>query len=233
MKRQFDPAEPELMDRPQPVSEELKDDLRNLRQLNRYFGSYRLIRDFLRRWIKAGDQLGIVDLATGSGDIPRLAVDHARRVDAMLEVDAIDRQSATLEIAKQLSENYSEISLIAADILEWQPTAPYDVVLCSLVLHHFSEDDAVRVLRRCCELSRRFVLVSDLRRGLLATIGVYLLTTFIFRNPMTRYDARASAARAFSFKEFRSLAERAGWKDFGHKKFLFARQAIWLEKIDN
>ena len=46
MKRQFDPAEPELMDRPQPISPELESDLHNLRQLNRYFGSYALVRSF-------------------------------------------------------------------------------------------------------------------------------------------------------------------------------------------
>jgi len=229
MKRQFDPAVPELMDRPQPVSKELADDLRNLRQLNRFFGSYALVGRFLRRWIKAGDRLHIVDLATGSGDIPRIVVDYARKAGATVKIDAVDRQSATLEIAKHLSENYPEISFIAADILEWQPSAPAEVVLCSLVLHHFSEEDAVRVLCRCRELSKQFVLVSDLRRGLLASVGVFLLTELIFRNPMTRYDARASAARAFSFKEFRSLAERAGWKAFGHKKFRFARQAIWLD----
>ena len=127
---------------------------------------------------------------------------------------------------------YPEISYLEQDALEFEPADPYDLVLCSLVLHHFSEDDAVRVLRRCRELSSRFVLVSDLRRGLLGSVGVYLLTTLVFRNPMTRHDARASAARAFSFKEFRLLAKRAGWKDFGYKKFRFARQAIWLETID-
>jgi hypothetical protein len=47
---------------------------------------------------------------------------------------------------------------------------------------------------------------------------------------MTRVDARLSAERAFSFREFRSLAERASWKNFGHAKFAFARQAIWLER---
>jgi hypothetical protein len=91
----------------------------------------------------------------------------------------------------------------------------------------------VRLLARCRELSSKFVLVADLQRGLLATIGVYLLTALIFRDPMTRTDGRLSAARAFSFPEFRSLAERAGWRNFGHRKFAFARQAIWLgpEKI--
>ena len=232
MKRQFDPAEPELMDRPQPVSEELKDDLRNLRQLNRHFGSYHLIRHFLRHWIKTGDRLRIVDLATGSGDIPRLVVRYARSIGATVTIDALDRQAATLEIARYLSASYPEISYLEQDALEFEPPDPYDLVLCSLVLHHFSEDDAVKVLRRCRELSKKFVLVSDLRRGLLASVGVYLLTALVFRNPMTRNDGRASAARSFSFREFRSLAERAGWKNFGHQKFRFARQAIWLEKID-
>ena len=229
MKRQFDPAKPELMDRPQPVSSELENDLRNIRRLNRFFGSHCLVRNFLRRWIEPGDHVRIVDLATGSGDIPRLIVDYAQKIGAKVEVDALDRQPATLEIARNLSGNYPEISYIDANILEWRPAEPYDIVLCSLALHHFSDDDAVRLLRRCGELSRKFVLVSDLRRGLLATIGVYLLTALIFREPMTRHDGRVSAARAFSVAELDELASRASWQNFQHKKFHFGRQAIWLE----
>jgi len=44
---------------------------------------------------------------------------------------------------------------------------------------------------------------------------------------MTRYDGRLSAARSFSFRELAELMRRAGWKNFGHGKFHFARQAIW------
>jgi 2-polyprenyl-3-methyl-5-hydroxy-6-metoxy-1,4-benzoquinol methylase len=233
MKRKFDPAEPELMDRPQPISPELERDLRNLRQLNRFFGSHRLVLRFLRCWIKPGARIRIVDLATGSGDIPRLLVDYAKRTNLEVEIDAVDQQSATLEIARYLSANYPEISYFNANILEWHPEQAYDLVLCSLALHHFTDEEAVGVLRRCRELSRKFVLVSDLRRGFLASFGVYLLTALIFREPMTRYDGRVSAARAFSFGELRDLALRAGWQDFGHAKFRFARQAIWSEKIDN
>lgn len=228
MKRSFNPAEPELMDRPQPVSPELERDLRNIRQLNCYFGSYAVVLRFMRRWIQPGDRLRVVDLATGSGDIPRLIVDLARAIGATVQIDAIDQQLSTLEIARRLSADYPEISFVQANILEWQPTEPYDIVLNSLALHHFSEEDAMRLLRHCRELSRKYVFVSDLRRGFLATVGVYLLTALIFREPMTRYDGRASAARAFSFAEMHELAQRAGWKNFGHGKFRFARQAIWL-----
>ena len=231
MKRSFDPAVLEMMDRPQPVSAELERDLERLRQLNRWFGSYRLVLRFVSRWIQPGTRARILDLATGSGDIPRLIADYAREIRAKVEIDALDRQAATLEIARKLSITYPEIHYRETDILEWNPAEAYDVTLCTLALHHFSDEDAVTLLRRCRESSRRFVLVSDLRRGVLLQGGVYLLTALIFRESMTRYDARLSAARAFSFTEMRDLALRAGWKDFGRKKFRFARQAIWLEKV--
>ena len=32
-----------------------------------------------------------------------------------------------------------------------------------------------------------------------------------------------------TFAEMRDLATRAGWQNFGHRVFPFARQAIWLE----
>ena len=228
MKRIFDPATPELMDRPQPITAELETDLHNLRQLNRYFGSYRLIEHFLRRWIRPGDRLRILDLATGSGDIPRRVVEYARTVGATVTVDAVDQQPSTVEIARQLSVGYPEIEFVQGDVLTFA-REPYDLVLCSLALHHFAEPDAIQLLRRCRDLSKRYVLVADLRRGWFASAGVFLLTALLFREPMTRTDARLSAERSFSFAEFRSLAERAGWKNFGHANFPFARQAIWLE----
>jgi SAM-dependent methyltransferase len=229
MKRSFDPSVLEMMDRPQPLSAELERDLERIRQLNRWFGSYRLVLSFVRRWIKRGAPTRIVDLGTGSGDIPRLIADYSRRIGVQVEIDAVDRQPATLEIARKLSADYPEISCHEANILEWHSGECYDIVLCTLALHHFSDEDAVSLLRQSRELSRRFVLVSDLRRGFFLQAGVYLLTALIFREPMTRYDARLSAVRAFSFSEMRDLAQRAGWDHFDHKKFRFARQAIWLE----
>lgn len=217
------------MDRPQPVTAELVSDLRNLRQLNRHFGSYALTTHFLQRWIQPEAELRVLDLATGSGDIPRLVIDYARKVGATVTVEAIDQQSSTLEIARDLSADYPEIDFQQGDVLSFGEEGQYDMVLCSLALHHFDETAAARLLERCRRLSKRFVLVSDLRRGFLATVGVYLLTALIYREPMTRTDGRLSAARAFSFREFGALAECAGWRNFGHRKFRFARQAIWLE----
>ncbi len=217
------------MDRPDAAPEDLEAALRSLRGLNRYFGSHRVVSIFLQRWVQRGDRLRVLDLATGSADIPRLVADHARKVGAAVEIVAVDFQPKTLEIARRLSANYPEITCRQGDVLTFREGAPFDLVICSLALHHFSEEDAVRLLQRCRELSRKFVLVSDLRRGMVGIVGVYLLTLLIFRDRMTRQDGRASVQRAFTRREMQELARRAGWEGFGSATFRFARQAIWLE----
>jgi 2-polyprenyl-3-methyl-5-hydroxy-6-metoxy-1,4-benzoquinol methylase len=230
MKRVFDPQDPELMDRPQPVSPALEVDLRNLVSLNRWFGSHRITRKFLSQWLGPNSCYRVLDLCTGAGDLPRIMVDWARSAGVSLRVDAVDANESTLEIARRASEGYPEIQFIRGDVLKFETRETYDLVTCSLSLHHFSETDAIALLRRCRDLSHRFVLVGDLERSLQALVGVHFLTTFIYRAAMTRADAIMSVQRAFSFAELHALAEAAGWENFGHMRFLFCRQAIWLDE---
>ena len=217
------------MDQPQPVTHELERDLANLRSFNRWFGGHGLVRHFLRRWLEPNENPRILDVATGSGDIPRLIADQARRQDLAVQIDAIDQQESTIEIARRLSAVYPEIHFSCANLFEWNPPEGYDIVFCSLTLHHFTNDDAVRVLRKIRELSRERVVVADLRRSRWLSCAVYFMTATIYRDEMTKTDARLSAARAFSFVEMGNLAERAGWKNFGHRKFAVGRQAIWID----
>jgi ubiquinone/menaquinone biosynthesis C-methylase UbiE len=230
MKRAFDPHELELMDRPQPVTPELEECLRNLVSLNRHFGSYALIRKFLAQWLVPESTYRVLDLCTGAGDIPRLLVDWARASGVTLRIDAVDLHESTLEIAKRGSEKYPEIQFLRGDVLKYESKETYDLVICSLALHHFSEEDAVLLLKRCRNLSHRFVLVSDLVRTRTAALIIRFLTTFFYRLPMTKADANMSIERAFNFAEMRALAEAAGWENFGHMRFRFCRQAIWLDE---
>jgi SAM-dependent methyltransferase len=218
-----------MMDRFQPVSSELELDLENLEKLNRYFGSYSLIRQFLHRWLRPGRSFSLIDLCTGFGDIPRFIVNWSRANQVAVQVVAVDFQPATLELASERSKMYPEITFAESDVLKFVPTGPADFVFCSLALHHFPEDAAICLLQRAREMAQRGVLVADLERTDFGIAGIYLLTTFVFREPMTRFDARLSIRRAFSFREMHRLASGAGWKQFGHRRFPVCRQAIWLE----
>ena len=218
------------MDRPQPVSAHLAVDLANLKRINRYFGSYALIRHFLRRWLRPGDTASILDLCTASADIPRFVVDWARRAPVSVRVVGVDFRESTLEIARRESRHYPEIEFICANVLEFEPAETFDLVFCSLALHHFSDRDAELLLRRVRKFATRGLLVADIARSDFGALGIYALTATLLREPMTRFDARLSMKRAFSVAELRALAVKAGWKNFGHRRFPVSRQAIWLEK---
>jgi ubiquinone/menaquinone biosynthesis C-methylase UbiE len=227
--RKFDPAVTEIMDRPQTISNDLRLDLDNIEKLNRRFGSYDLIHHFLRRWIAPGDSVSVLDLCTGSGDIPRSIVDWSRAQQAIVRVHAVDFQPSTLSIAEAKSVLYPEITFEAADVIRFTPAQPFDIVICSLALHHFAFPDAVGLLQRIHRFARRGVLVADLARSDLGIVGIYLLTSLLIRHPMNKFDARLSMRRAFSFRELAATAVTAGWSGFGHRRFPVCRQAIWLE----
>jgi ubiquinone/menaquinone biosynthesis C-methylase UbiE len=229
MSRHFDPTESELMDRPQPVSPELEQHLAALESINRATGSHRLVRRFLARWWNPDRCYRVLDLCTGGGDLPREMVRWARARGITARIDAVDANEATLEIAKRQSEEFPEIHFVRGDALRYEPGETFDLVHCSLALHHFSNEDAVRLLQRCSELSTRWVLVSDLERHPLTTAAVYLLTALVYRDPMAVHDGRLSIRRAFSWAEMRELAETAGWENFGHRRCLICRQTIWME----
>jgi SAM-dependent methyltransferase len=227
--RKFDDAAIEMMDRPQLVSAELLADLKNLQQLNRYFGSYRLVRHFLCRWFVPGSSISAIDLCTGFGDIPRFMVDWCRANHVNARIAAVDFQPATLELAREHSRSYPEITFAASDVFKIASSSPVDFVFCSLALHHFGDDCAIGLLRQARSMARRGVLVADLERSDFGIAGIYLLTACVYRAPMTQFDARLSIRRAFSFSELHRLATAAGWQRFGHRRFPVCRQAIWLE----
>ncbi len=230
-RRAFDPSMPECMDLEQPVTPALERDLANLVTLNRVFGSHALVLGHLRRRLRPGRTWRILDLATASGDIPRAIARWASRAGLDVQIDAVDFQASTLAIARRDSASFSNIAYHESDIRTFAAadSARWDVVLCSLALHHFSETDARALLRHAAGLASRHVLVADLRRCALGTLGVDLLTTTWMREPMTVTDARMSVRRAFSFAEFAALAREAGWKNFGHARRFCFRQALWLD----
>ncbi len=229
MIRNFDEHRPEWMDVAQTASPELEQDLLNLESLNRRFGAHQLVLRHLEPLLQRRQPLRIVDLGTGAGDIPRIIVTRARELGCPVLITAVDRQQPTLQIAEKMSAEFPEIRFVQSDILTFAEGSLYDIVMCNLVLHHLDETDAIRLLRRCRELTKGVSLVTDLRRSRLAQLGIYAVTGLVYRDAMTRHDARLSAERAFSFPELHKLAIAAGWWGFRHKRAPYFRQSLWMD----
>lgn len=220
------------MDVAEEATPELERDLNNLASLNHRFGAYRAILARLTPILRRCEPLRILDLATGGGDIPRAVVRQARALQCPISITAVDRQAATIRIAEKFSEGFPEISYVRADIIGFAPAKPVDIVMCNLALHHLEESDVICILRQSRRMAGKAVLVTDLRRSRLAQIAIIGVTQLFYREPMTRHDARISAARAFSFAELHRLALAAGWWGFEHRRCPFFRQLLWTERTD-
>jgi ubiquinone/menaquinone biosynthesis C-methylase UbiE len=134
-----------------------------------------------------------------------------------------------LRAAVNQTRDYPEIGLVRGDgrALPLASDA-VDFVLSSQMLHHFSEDDIINLLRGWSRVARRAIIIGDLVRHPLAYHGIRLVTKVFTRNIMTRNDAPLSVQRAFTLEEWRDLFERAGIGPFQmFSKFPFRQITIF------
>lgn len=209
MKRSY---EKELMDLTDNSPKLLADDLRNLRVLNRYLsGSRSVILAFERALGREPlKQISILDVGTGSADIPAAIFAWAKRRNVAAKIVGIEAESITARIAAIQTKQLADIKIIQGDAGA-PPFSPgsFDFVVASQFLHHFSEVKIVELLKQWAKLARRGIIISDLVRHPVAYHGIRLLTKLATRNIMTLTDAPLSVRRAFTFKEWRELLRQA------------------------
>src|SRR5262249_42663709 len=97
--------EPELMDAPGLPEAEVAEAYRVLRRVNRQLGNLRGMRLELRRFLDEGragsGRITLLDVGSGSGDVPRASLEYlAARGIAALGV-ALDRDSTALRMARR------------------------------------------------------------------------------------------------------------------------------------
>lgn len=203
----------ELLDRPGTSRAELAESLADIARLNRLGPTRSIlaaIAPFFERQ-RSPAPLRILDVGTGSADIPVAIARWARRRDRRVSVLALDVQPDVIACAAAATRGFPEVRLVAGDAL--QPpvrAAGVDVAICSLTLHHLPEDAVTRLLGLLASVARLGFVVSDLRRGRLAYAAVWLATHAISRNRLTRHDGPLSVRRAYTRPELARLSARAG-----------------------
>ena len=128
-----------------------------------------------------------------------------------MEVDGCDVNPQAVEYARSQAEAAGQrVRFFCHNALTEPFPSGYDIVSCSLFLHHLAEPVAIDLLSRLAAAARSLVLVDDLvrsRRGYwLALAGCHMLS----RSRVVHYDGPISVAAAFTPAEAVSLMEQAG-----------------------
>ena len=201
MQREFSESQPELMDLPNLDTDALRNDLEHLGRINRTFGGTKAVETVFHKLADKTRRLLLIDLAAGYGDHGRNLLGHAlskRQQD--VTIIAVDFQFQTLQIARAATPADKKMFFVQADArqLPFRNGKAADLAFCSLALHHFAEKDALTVLKEMARVGKLGTACVDLVRSRLAVIGIWLMTTFLIRDPMVRHDARLSVRRAFT-----------------------------------
>jgi ubiquinone/menaquinone biosynthesis C-methylase UbiE len=205
---------PELMDDPAVPRRELGRALRYIRAVNRGLGGVKALLSHLRAWSvnwPRNRPITLLDVATGSADLPLAACRWARRAGFDLRVTGIDKHSETLAFAREQTRAESAITLEQVDALEmdsrFEPGS-FDYVHAGLFLHHLPEPQLLRVLASMHRAASKGLVWNDLVRSPVSYRVIKLLT--IGQPRMIKHDARVSVLAGFTKEEAESLAQRAG-----------------------
>jgi len=168
----------------------------------------------------------ILDVGTGSADMPRELVRASRKAGRRIRVTCTDVSNAMLDVARARA-NDGALAFAQADARALPYAArSFDVAMCNLSLHHFDPQTAVAVLGELRRVSRMTPVVTDLRRSRLAWMLAWVLARVYSRNRLTRHDAPVSVLRSYTPDEAVALARQAGWRNPRVRRVAFFRMVL-------
>ncbi|WP_204249707.1 methyltransferase domain-containing protein [Gemmata sp. SH-PL17] len=199
---------PELMDDPAIDPAEHRRALAGLVRLNRFSNSVGVLWPALAALSgRLKRTVRVLDVATGSGDVPRKLLARAERAGVSIEVAGCDVSPTAIEEA---SRHPGAARFFVHDALRDPLPNGFDVVTCSLFLHHLSEDDAITLLANMKGAAGALVLVNDLLRSRFNYCAVWAACRVLTGSRVVWFDGPASVRSAFTPAEALALAERAG-----------------------
>lgn len=208
---------PELMDDPELDENKLRAALDSLRRINSISNTTPRIERTIRTLAQPGDRaLRILDVGTGSGDLPLALAARAKRKGLNWQLIGSDISSNAISYAQERATRQQlPVEFITHDAFADPFPENCDVIVNSLFLHHMTDEQAAVVMSRMQSAAGQMVIVDDLCRtnwGLwLAMIGTRLLS----RSHIVHVDGPRSVRAAFTPSELQELAAKSAMQ--GHQ----------------
>lgn len=225
----------ETMDDFAMEGEILRDALDKIARINQLLGGNQLtlqgVQDLIRE-ISKSNEIVLVDVGCGNGDMLRTLADFGLKNKLKFQLIGIDANNFTISHAKKLSEKYPNISYRCENIFDASfAELKYDIILCTLTLHHFKDDEIIRLLNVFYANSTIGIVINDLHRSAIA-YRLFQALCFVFQlNKMSREDGLTSILRGFKKEELVHFSKKLNFKNYKiHWKWAFRYQWI-ISKI--
>ncbi len=204
--------EAEIMDDFELKGEELEQTLNDLEKINKWLGGNKITLDGIQLLLKdipKATIIRIADVGCGSGAVLREIANWGRNQKFDLELIGIDANPYAIEIAQRKSDYYPEIKFEALNIFsEAYKKQEYDIVLCTLTLHHFKNEEILELLTIFKNQSRLGIVINDLQRSKVAYVLFQAFCRVFINNEIARKDGLTSILRGFKKKDLSELSEK-------------------------
>jgi len=207
--------EEELLDAGEGTDDDVARSLSDLRRVNRFLGGKRVVLRAISSCLDdtSVERISLLDVGTGSADLPMAVASSCKARGLETFIAAVDISERNLRISRERLGVSSEVHLVRADSLRLPFAArSFDFVTASLFLHHFRDDDVVRLLADFGRVARRAVIVNDLVRNLVPYYFTRIAFPLLGTSFLTQNDGPVSVLRGFTPQEMNDLARRAGLK---------------------
>ncbi|MDH3253736.1 MAG: methyltransferase domain-containing protein [Acidobacteriota bacterium] len=179
--------------------------LRDLERATRWLlGIGPVIRSLLPRLDRSSRGQRILDLGTGSGQIPDAVSAAGRRRGLCLEIVGVDRKLEHLLIGRDWRPGHRRL-VAEAEMLPFR-TGSFDWSFSTLLLHHFDGASNRRILAEMTRVSATGVVVVDLRRSRVARLLSRALFRLLRLGTVATHDGRVSLEQAWTISEVERLA---------------------------
>ncbi len=208
--------EKELMDNPAIDSELFIGSLEGLRRVNRATRSPHILWPVVRATAAAiSDRpLRVLDVACGGGDNLITLSRWAKRAGIEAQFDGCDLSPLAVAHAREnVATALVDARLFIHDAVRQPLPDGYDLIMCSLFLHHLSDHDAIQFLRQSAAATKRIVAIHDLVRTRIGYWLAWFGTRALLCNYVCRHDGPLSVSKAFTLCEMHQIAHEAGLQD--------------------
>ena len=205
--------------------------LNDIARINQLLGGNSVTLDGVQHLIKdlPKDQtITIMDFGCGSGDMLRMLSKFGAENNLKFQLIGIDANEATIRHAEKCSTEFENITYLAEDIFLYDFSKyNIDIALITLTLHHFKDDEILKIIRVILNLVKNGIVVNDLQRSKLA-YRLFQAIIFIFRlEKMTANDGLISILRGFKRADLEKFSKDLGLKKYSIKwKWAFRYQWI-------
>lgn len=225
----------EIMDDFALEGEILRDALDKIAKINQLLGGNKLTLqgvESLMNKVSPNKEVTIFDIGCGNGDMLRALADYASNNNLNFKLIGIDANQFTINHAKELSKQYQNITYQCEDIFDDKfKNLKYDIVLCTLTLHHFKDAEIVKLVSIFNENASIGIVINDLQRSALA-YRLFQVLCFVFKlNKMSKEDGLVSILRGFKKEELENFSKKLGFAKYTIEwKWAFRYQWI-IEKV--